>query len=126
MAPSNKMRAQTDTSFRFFVAAIVALIIAAVGLDLTIRVVWSRFLSASLKAERAPVTFYPVENAPPEPRLEANPLQDLRDLHKKEDALLNSYRWIDKPKGIVQIPVDRAIELLALRGLPARRERVDR
>jgi hypothetical protein len=37
-----------------------------------------------------------------------------------EDSLLKSYGWIDRERGIVRIPIDRAIEILAQRGLPVR------
>ena len=57
---------------------------------------------------------------PPEPRLQTDPLQDLQTLHAEEDAVLNSYGWVDRKAGAVRIPVQRAIELLAQRGLPAR------
>lgn len=38
--------------------------------------------------------------------------QDLRDLRAREDAELNSYRYLDRNKGTVQIPIRRAMELL--------------
>jgi hypothetical protein len=57
---------------------------------------------------------------PPEPRLQPDPLQDLRTLHAEEDAVLNSYGWVDRKAGVVRIPVQHALELLAQRGLPAR------
>jgi len=31
--------------------------------------------------------------------------------------MLKSYGWIDRDKGVVHIPIDRAIEILAERGL---------
>jgi hypothetical protein len=34
--------------------------------------------------------------------------------------MLKSYGWIDRDKGVVHIPIDRAIEILAERGLPVR------
>jgi hypothetical protein len=37
-----------------------------------------------------------------------------------EGAVLNSYRWVDKEAGIVGVPIERAIKILAERGLPAR------
>jgi hypothetical protein len=37
-----------------------------------------------------------------------------------EDVMLNSYRWIDREARIVGIPIDRAIEVLAEKGLPVR------
>ena len=56
----------------------------------------------------------------PEPRLSIEPGKDLKTLRSEEDTLLKSYGWIDREKGIVRIPIDRAIELLAERGLPTR------
>ncbi len=55
---------------------------------------------------------------PPEPRLQVNAPEDLKKLREQEDSVLNSYGWIDKQKGIVRIPIDRAIEILTQRGLP--------
>ena len=57
---------------------------------------------------------------PPEPRLQTNPREDLRDLRAKEDELLQSYGWVDKNAGIVRIPIDDAIRLTLERGLPSR------
>jgi hypothetical protein len=59
---------------------------------------------------------------PPEPRLQTNPRQDLRELRASEDAILNSYGWVDQNTGIVRIPIGAAMKLVAERGLPARRE----
>jgi hypothetical protein len=36
----------------------------------------------------------------------------LVELRAREDAQLGSYAWVDKEKGIVQIPIDRAMELV--------------
>ena len=52
---------------------------------------------------------------PPEPRLQADPLGDLRALRAEEDALLHGYGWVDREAGTVRIPIERAIELLAER-----------
>jgi hypothetical protein len=57
---------------------------------------------------------------PPEPRLQVNPRQDLRDLRDHEDQILGSYGWVDKNAGAVRIPIDEAIRLTLERGLPAR------
>jgi hypothetical protein len=35
-------------------------------------------------------------------------------------AELNTYAWVNKDAGIVRIPVDRAIDVIAARGLPSR------
>lgn len=59
---------------------------------------------------------------PPEPRLQALPPLDLEKFRAQEDARLNTYGWIDRDAGIAHIPVDRALELVAERGLPHGRE----
>lgn len=41
-------------------------------------------------------------------------------LYQMQTDKLNSYGWIDRSNGIVHIPIDRAMELILQRGLPAR------
>ena len=62
------------------------------------------------------------EQLPPTPRLQVSSGQDLKELRARETALLQGYHWVNKDLGVVGIPVERAIELLAQRGLPAREE----
>ncbi|HBY99036.1 MAG: hypothetical protein M5U01_19955 [Ardenticatenaceae bacterium] len=56
---------------------------------------------------------------PPEPRLQPEPQQEMQALRAEQEALLHSYGWVDKQAGVVHIPIDRAMQLLAQRGLPA-------
>lgn len=63
------------------------------------------------------------EQVPPAPHLQVSSGQDLLELHAKESTALTSYRWINKDQGVVGIPVEKAIELLAQRGLPVREEK---
>lgn len=56
------------------------------------------------------------------PHLQLDPTADLKSFREHEDAELNTYGWIDRTAGVVRIPVDRAMELIAQRGLPARSE----
>ncbi len=58
---------------------------------------------------------------PPEPKLQVNPSQELREVRRWEDDRLHGYEWVDKETGVFRIPIDRAMELLAESGLPARR-----
>ena len=55
---------------------------------------------------------------PPEPRLQGNPQADLRKMLQDEDTVLNHYGWVDPERGVVRIPIDRAIDVIATRGLP--------
>ncbi|MGB7947919.1 MAG: hypothetical protein WCH75_09580 [Candidatus Binatia bacterium] len=56
----------------------------------------------------------------PQLRLQVDAPEELRQLRAAEDAVLSSYSWVDKDAGIVKIPIDRAMEILAKKGLPAR------
>jgi hypothetical protein len=53
---------------------------------------------------------------------EGTDAQDIVALHAREDLLLNNYSWLNDSEelslGKVRIPIDRAMELLAHRGLP--------
>jgi hypothetical protein len=44
--------------------------------------------------------------------------QDVADLHQREDLLLENYSWVDRSQGKARIPIERAMELIAERGLP--------
>jgi hypothetical protein len=57
---------------------------------------------------------------PPAPRLEAQPGQDLAAYRDFERAKLSTYRWVDRQAGVVAIPIDQAMDVLAQQGLPAR------
>lgn len=55
----------------------------------------------------------------PTPRLQTdNGMQDVVDLHEREDLLLDHYSWVNQSQGKVRIPIERAMELIAQRGLP--------
>ena len=50
------------------------------------------------------------------------PAQELQQWRAAEEESLRSYGWVNKEAGIVRIPIARAMELLAERGLPSRDE----
>jgi hypothetical protein len=60
----------------------------------------------------------PQATPPPQPRLELENGEILSALHAQENQVLNNYTWIDQAAGTVSLPIDRAIELTAQRGLP--------
>jgi hypothetical protein len=49
----------------------------------------------------------------------ALPLEDMEKVRKAADQQLSSYGWVDKPGGIVRIPLNRAKDNIAEKGLPA-------
>ncbi|MDQ6913858.1 MAG: hypothetical protein M3128_13395 [Verrucomicrobiota bacterium] len=56
----------------------------------------------------------------PQPQLQTNPAVDLQQFQTAEEAKLNSYGWVDKPAGVIRIPIERAMDLIVRRGLPTR------
>jgi hypothetical protein len=55
----------------------------------------------------------------PSPRLQTDDgNQEMADMHAREDLLLDHYTWVNREKGTVRIPIDRAMQLIAERGLP--------
>ncbi len=56
---------------------------------------------------------------PPEPRLQVSPTADWDQMLRREQATLHSYGWVDRSRGIVRIPIEREMEMIAQHGFPA-------
>jgi hypothetical protein len=102
------------------------LAIAGIGLTflvgLSLLAMWWLFDYFAARQARLAVVPSPVFEArqlPPEPRLQVSPQHELQQMRAAEMAILHSYGWVDRPAGIVRIPIEHAIELLAERGLPS-------
>ena len=84
------------------------------------RLLFSYFDRSNQRAQPVVSSFADQRVLPPEPRL----LVDEPDVWQQQlvlaKAKLENYAWIDQKAGTVQIPVERAIELVAARGLPSR------
>jgi hypothetical protein len=106
--------------FWFGVGLVVVSLVVVVLMDL----LFEYFAAREDRAQAAPASLIRStgEAAPPEPRLQGQPVVDLEAMRSEEDALLESYGWIDRDGGVVRIPIDRAMDLLLERGLPARTE----
>jgi hypothetical protein len=50
--------------------------------------------------------------------LEINERGQFRDFLVNQENQLNSYGWVDEKAGVAHIPIERAMELTAQRGLP--------
>jgi hypothetical protein len=57
---------------------------------------------------------------PPSPRLQAQPHRELVDYCTAQQEQVTTYNWVDRQSGVVHIPVDRAMDMVLARGLPAR------
>ena len=57
------------------------------------------------------------------PMLETNERGQFHDFLMNQENQLNSYGWVDEKAGVAHIPIERAMELIAQRGLPVLRKR---
>lgn len=99
------------------------------------------YLDARSQAEQAPVSPL-VTNVPkdtrhlstdykdylnqnfPSPQLEIDERTQLDQVRLKEEEMLATYGWVDQKAGVVRIPIERAMDLIAQRGLPTRTQEV--
>jgi len=56
------------------------------------------------------------------PLLETDERGQLRDFLMDQEKELHSYGWVDEKAGVAHIPIERAMELIAQRGLPVRQQ----
>ncbi|TDH60879.1 hypothetical protein E2C06_19875 [Dankookia rubra] len=66
------------------------------------------------------VGFEPAGVSPPAafapPHLQSDPAGELRDYQAAQRARLSGYAWADRERGLVRIPVERAMAMVAARG----------
>ena len=56
--------------------------------------------------------------ATPEPHIQVDPPKEKLELAKIEKTVLTTYDWVDREQRLVRIPIERAMDILATRGLP--------
>jgi hypothetical protein len=113
-----------DVSLRPIVGAGVGLVVVTILVFLLVRGLFSYYAAREATSSPAvnPLASTYGRQLPPAPRLQTAPIQDLHQLRASEDAVLNTYGWIDEKTATVRIPIARAMELVEQRGLPVRAE----
>jgi hypothetical protein len=101
-----------------FIAVMTALLAVVFAFIWFVTTTW-RDRAAVKDVPASPVAARAGDRLPPLPRLQTTPYVDLKAFRDSEAAVLETYGWEDREKGVVRIPVSRAIELIAERGLPA-------
>jgi len=79
-----------------------------------------RLLGRREKAEQKPAAtvLKPAAAAPAFPRLVASEPAVLAEFRAQEAALLAEYGWVEKDEGIARMPIEKAMKIVAERGLP--------
>jgi hypothetical protein len=114
------MHETKDLNVRGVVIFAAALLVVGILLHAGAAVLLSAYKRASDRGDQPPHPLARTPATPPAPRLEVAPRAALDALRREEDALLQSYGWVDRSQGRVRIPIDRALELIEQRGLPVR------
>ncbi|HET8627319.1 MAG TPA: hypothetical protein VFL91_07860 [Thermomicrobiales bacterium] len=95
----------------------VGMILIAIALHVGLWAMFDFFASGAQQRDLAPPPVF--STAPPSgPQLEVDPAADLARVRSREEALLDSYDWVDRQHGIVRIPIGRAMDLIVQQGLP--------
>ena len=115
------------------VGLILSLVTIAVVLALLPFFSWLHERKLAQDAPPGPISRYEPGRQAPEPRLQGRsnagmqhegfadvPGLDLAAFRARQEAVATSYDWIDSEAGIVRIPINRAMLLIAHRGLPSR------
>ncbi len=79
---------------------------------------WPLFATAGKSV--GPFPLVRASQIPPEPRIEVTPGLELWALRAQEDSILKTYGWVDRKTGTLRIPIGRAMDIIAQRGLPYR------
>jgi hypothetical protein len=116
--PRNRSGHEITDASPFYIGlfALGLVLMIALVLPLLGWIFW-RFEAAARRADQAQSPLAD-DQTPPAPRLEEQPAAELANLRLAEDHRLSSYGWIDPQRRVVRVPIDRAIEILAERGLP--------
>jgi len=109
-----------DLSIRAIVLFAVGLVVFGGISHLLLTRLFGKFAEREARRDSPPPPLRGVRVVPPEPRLEESHGVLLGELRRHEEEELRSYGWVNREQGIVRIPIDRAMRLVAERGLPAR------
>jgi len=106
-----------DVGFRFAMLFIVGIIVFTVLTMVVLFFVYPFLAPQSARARRETAAEVQ-KRLPPGPVLQANPAVDMQRFREQEQRKVSTYGWVDERRGIVRIPVERAMEMVAQRGLP--------
>lgn len=102
---------RSDVSMRLVVWLAAGLATFVVVAPLVLPLIFPQSLSHASPKSRPALS----SNAPP---LDVAPRQTLQLTQQADAKLERSYGWVDRNRGVVRIPIDRAVGILLRQGLP--------
>jgi len=111
---------ERDVSARrllYFLAAVGAILILS---GLALHSLFEHFVRSTGESSVVARPFANDHPIPPEPRLQSAPESDRALYLASQQESLTTYGVVDREKGIVRIPIERAMQLVLQQGLPTR------
>ena len=108
--PANPGHEPTDANTKGIAWTVLAFLVALFAVQATI------YLYLSNRMHSRPAL---------RPVMAREPVQSLENADRfpseqQQQTEMQSYQWIDRERGIVRLPIERSMELIAQRGLPVR------
>jgi hypothetical protein len=105
---------------RAIASFVVGLVLVLVFVSVLMLLYVKSFRAHEARLDVPPSPFVDVAHRrqPPLPHLQVTPEKDLAAMRAAEDSVLHGYGWTDPKSGLAHIPIERAMQLVAQRGLP--------
>ena len=109
----------SDVSIRGLVTFLVGLVVSLAVVVLAVAFMFVLLVRRAKEADPPESPLAKLREAdPPAPNLQQSPAFDMRVMRAEQSAALNETRWIDREANVVQMPIERAMRLIAERGFP--------
>lgn len=120
--PPGSTYEHTDAHIKPIIWFMVWTAVAAIVVHFGLGLVYALMIDGAQEVgeQRYPLAATQGERLPPAPRLQQNPLDELRVFRSDEQDFLEHYGWMNREAGTVHIPIDEAMRLTVEAGLPSR------
>jgi hypothetical protein len=126
VTPPGAAHEHTDANVWIIAKFGLWLMIAAVIVHIGMGLLFGLFVQQREETEHVfPLAVGQRERVPADPRLQRFPENEISGFRRQEENVLETYGWIDRAAGRVQIPISEAMRLTVERGLPVRPQQPD-
>ena len=121
LTPPGAGHEHTDANVWIIVKFGLWLAVSAILIHIGMGFVFGLFVQQREEVDHTyPLAVGQEQRLPAAPRLQQFPVNERYEFQQQEAAALDSYRWVNRQTGQVQVPIDEAKRLTLERGLPSR------
>jgi hypothetical protein len=113
---------RTDAHVKPLVIFLIAMALTIAASFVFTGVLFEFLVQRAQSFDRVPSPVKISDELPSGPTLQVVPGLDLREIRAAEEDRLNSYGWVDEGGRVVHIPIEKAIDAVVEKGMPARTE----